>query len=168
MAYPEGIHEVNIGADAGNTKLPDGFASVLSAQCAFECFMGDADIRFVSEATRILNEKGRYGIVPLYLDNTYFVATSPYCNQQDIVIESEAKKVWRDDRFKAPFSRHYSPESFWERIYSQIPESMTGKVLYFRNLPEVMKHYPGQRIYSFFMFYCERLTRYGSASHIPQ
>jgi hypothetical protein len=118
MAYPEGIHEVNIGADAGNTKLPDGFASVLSAQCAFECFMGDADIRFVSEATRILNEKGRYGIVPLYLDNTYFVATSPYCNQQDIVIESEAKKVWRDDRFKAPFSRHYSPESFWERIYS--------------------------------------------------
>ena len=156
LAYPEGIHGINIGADAGNTKLPDAFASVLSAHCAYECFMGDADIRFVGEAARILNEKGRYGIVPLYLDDIYFVATSPYCNQQDVIIESEAKRVWRDDEYKVPFSRHYSPESFKRRIYSSIPDSMTGKVLYFRNLTDVMEHYQGQRIYCFFMFYCEK------------
>ena len=156
LVYPEGIHNINIGADAGVTKLPDSFATVLSAQCAYECFMGDADILFVREATRILTKNGRYGIVPLYLDDTYFVTTSPYCRQQDVVIDSEAKRVWRDDEFKVPFSRHYSPESFKKRVYSNVPSSMTGKLLYFRNLPDVMKHYRGQRIYCFFMFYCEK------------
>jgi len=161
LAYPKGMHGINIGANADDTTLPDAFASVLSSQCAFECFMGDADIGFVQEAARILNREGRYGIVPLYLDDTYFVATSPYCNQRDVVIEGEAKRVWRDDGYRLPFSRHYSPESFRKRIYSNVPASMTGRVLYFRNLPEVMKHYPGQLVYCFFMFYCEMKTHAG-------
>lgn len=163
LAYPEGIHGINVGADAGSTNLPDGFASVLSAHCAFECFMGSADIRFVRGAARILNEKGRYGIIPLYLDDTYYVAVSPYCNQQYVTIDSEAKRVWRDDEYKVPFARHYSPESFKKRIYSVIPESMTGKVLYFRNLTDVMKHYQGQRIYCFFMFCCAK--RFGTCDN---
>ena len=117
--------------------------------------MGDADIRFVEEASRILDRKGRYGIVPLYLEDIHFVSTSPYCNQAEVMIEPEAKKVWRDDKYKVPFSRHYSPESFVSRIYSRIPGVMEGKVLYFRNLDEVMKNYPGQRVYCFFMFHCQ-------------
>ena len=88
--------------------MPDDFASVLSLQCAYECFMGDADIRFVEEASRILDKKGRYGIAPLYLADIHFVSTSPYCNQAEVVIEPEARKVWKDDKYKVPFSRHYS------------------------------------------------------------
>jgi hypothetical protein len=156
MAYPAGFHGINIGADAGDTKLPGAFATVLSAQCAYECFMGDADIRFVKEAARILKNNGRYGIVPLYLEDEYYISTSPYCNQNDVVIEPEAKKVWRDDTFQVPFSRHYSPESFYTRIFSAIPASMTGKILYFKNLPDIMKYFERQRIYCFFMFYCEK------------
>ena len=156
FAYPEGMHGVNIGADAGDTKLPDEFASVLSLHSAFECFMGDADIQFVREAARILNKGGRYGIVPLFLDDAYFNSTSPDWNQRDVVIDPGAKKVWRDDEYRSPFSRHYSPESFGKRIFENIPEIMTGKVLYFRNLTEVMKYYQGQRIYCFFMFYCTK------------
>ena len=156
LSYPEGVHGVDIGADAGNTKLADGFCSVMSAHCAYECFMGDADVRFVGEAARILSDKGRYAIIPLYLDDTYFVATSAYSEQKGVIIESEAKKVWRDDGYKVPFSRHYSPEAFQKRIYSGIPGNMTGKVLYFRNLTDVMERYQGQLIYCFFMFYCER------------
>jgi len=156
LSFPNGINGIDIGADSGDTKLPDGFASVLSLQCAYECFMGDADIRFIKEGVRILNSNGRYGIIPLYLEDTYFVATSPYVIQQNIKIESEAKKIWRDDEYKAPFSRHYSPESFKKRIYSAIPKSMSGKVLYFRNLKDVMNHFPEQRIYCFFMFVCEK------------
>ncbi len=55
-----------------------------------------------------------------------------------------------------PFSRHYSPESFKRRVYSGIPETMSGKVLYFRNLADLMSRYQGQRIYCFFTFYCEK------------
>jgi hypothetical protein len=156
LIYPAGFHGINIGADAGDTKLPDEFATVLSAQCAYECFMGDADIRFVKEAARILKHGGRCAIVPLYLDGDYYVLTSPYCNQNEVVIEPEAKRVWRDDTFIVPFSRHYSPESFYTRIFSAIPASMSGKVLYFRNLPDIMKHFERQRIYCFFMFCCEK------------
>ena len=118
--------------------------------------MGDADIYFVEEAGRILDKKGRYGIVPLYLADVHFVSTSPYCNQAEMTIEPEARKIWRDDEYKVPFSRHYSPESFAERIQSLIPDDMEGKILYFKNLGEVMRHYQGQRIYCFFMFLCEK------------
>lgn len=156
LSFPKGINGIDIGADAGNTKLPDGFASVLSLQCAYECFMGDADIRFVREASRILDRKGRYGIVPLYLSDVHFVSTSPYCNQAEVIIEPEARKVWRDDEYKVPFSRHYSPESFAARIYSTIPADMEGKILYFKNLADMMRHYPGQKLYCFFVFLCEK------------
>ena len=117
---------------------------------------GMADILFIKEAGRISNENGRYGIVPLYLADIHFVSTSPYCNQSEVIIEPEAMKVWRDDKYKVPFSRHYSPESFAERIYSRIPDGMSGKVLYFKNLDEVMRRYHGQKIYCFFMFLCEK------------
>lgn len=159
LSFPKGINGIDIGADAGDTNLPDGFASVLSLQCAYECFMGAADILFVKEASRILNKKGRYGIAPLYLADTHFVSTSPYCKQAAVIIEPEARKVWRDDEYKVPFSRHYSPESFAERIYSRIPADMEGKVLYFKNLDEVMKKFSGQRVYCFFMFVCEKKER---------
>ena len=156
LSFPKGTNGIDIGADAGDTNLPDGFASVLSLQCAYECFMGDADIRFVEEANRILNKKGRYGIAPLYLADIHFVSTSPYCNQAEVIIEPKARRVWRDDEYKVPFSRHYSPESFAERIYSRIPDGMEGKILYFKNLDEVMRHYPGQKVYCFFMFVCDK------------
>jgi len=156
LSFPKGIIGTDIGADAGDTKLPDGFASVLSLQCAYECFMGDADIDFIKEANRILDKEGRYGIAPLYLADVHYISTSPYCNQAEIIIEPEARKVWRDDEYKVPFSRHYSPESFATRIYSTIPDDMEGKVLYFNNLADVMRHYTGQRIYCFFMFQCEK------------
>jgi hypothetical protein len=51
LSFSKGINRMDIGADAGNTRLPDDFASVLSLQCAYECFMGDADIDFVREAS---------------------------------------------------------------------------------------------------------------------
>ena len=156
LSYPEGVDGIDIGADAGDTKLQDGFASVLSLQCAYECFMGDADILFIEEANRILNYKGRYAIVPLYLADIHYVSTSPYCNQAEVVVEPEAKRVWRDDKFKVPFSRHYSPESFTERIYSRIPENMKGKMLHFNNLDDISQHYTGQRIYCYFMFVCRK------------
>jgi hypothetical protein len=158
-SYPEGLHNNKIGADAGDTKLPDAFASVMSLHCSYECFMGDADIRFVREASRILNEKGRYGIVPLYLEDTYFIATSPFCNQNYIMIDVGAKRVWRDDGYIEPLTRYYSPEAFYKRVYSVIPGDMIGKVLYFKNIKDVINHYNNQRIYCFFMFICETVEK---------
>lgn len=156
LSYPKGIHGYNIGADAGDTGLPEGFATAMALHCAYECFMGDADMRFIREASRILKPGGRYVILPLYLDKTYFVSTSPYCNQKEVTIDSGATKLWRDDSYKIPFSRHYSPESFAERIYSLVPSNMSGTVYFLRNLPDVSKSFVGQRIYCYFAFLCTK------------
>ncbi len=154
-AYPRGIHTINIGADAADTKLPDGFASVLALHCAFECFMGDTDFLFIREARRILRNNGRLGIVPLYCDDIYLVLTSPYCDQQSVTIDPAAKRVWRDDKYREPFSRHYSPEVFAKRIYSELG-NMRGKLLYISNISQLAEVYRGQRIYCYFMFYCQK------------
>lgn len=155
LSYPPGIHGINIGANAGKTFLPDGFASVLSAQCAYECFMGESDIQFLKEARRILMDGGRFGIIPLYIDDTYYIASSPYCDQRDILFDSGAKKIWRDDNYREPFSRHYSPMSFKSRIWTAIPEGIEAKIIFFKNLNEITECFPGQRIYCYFMFYCK-------------
>jgi len=160
LSYPEGVHGRNIGADAGDTKLPTSFASAMALHCAFECFMGDNDIRFVKEASRVLKPGGRCVILPLYLDETYFVATSPYCNQDEVVIDSGALKLWRDDGYHVPFSRHYSPQSFMERIYSALPDDLESTLYFVRNLPEVMQHFSGQRVYCYFVFCCEKRGRH--------
>ena len=157
ICYPEGIHGIDIGADAGNTGLPDGFASVLSAQCAYNCFMGDADIRFLREASRLLRKGGRCGIVPLCLDETYYVTRSPYLVVKDYVSDPGARCVWRDDEHRVHFSRQYSPEAFHERVFANLPSDMKGKVLYFRNLPDLMRRFPGHRIYGYFMFVAEKV-----------
>ncbi|MDR4498061.1 MAG: hypothetical protein MRK02_09115 [Candidatus Scalindua sp.] len=156
LSYPKGIHGNNIGADAGNTNLPGEFANSLAVHCAYEFFMGDSDINFIREAARILKQKGNFIILPLYLEDKFFNVTSPYCSQTDIIFDSEALKVWRDDSYKIQFSRYYSPEVFFKRIYTIIPENLDGKVYFIQNLPDVMKYYSGQRIYCYFMFYCQK------------
>jgi hypothetical protein len=118
--------------------------------------MGDVDSKFLKEAGRILNENGRFVIVPLYLANTFKVITSPLCDQRKVLIDEGAKKVWRKDEYIVPFSRNYSPESFLQRVYSNIPKDMKAKVFYFKNIEDLMKKYRGQRVYSHFMLYCEK------------
>ncbi|NER07305.1 MAG: hypothetical protein F6K17_34420, partial [Okeania sp. SIO3C4] len=97
LTYPLGINGNQIGADAGNTKLPSGFASTMSLHCAYETFEGDADIRFIHEAKRVLTEKGRLAIIPLYTDKTYFIMSSPYADLSEIELDSGAIRVWRED-----------------------------------------------------------------------
>ena len=159
LSFPQGLHGIDIGADAGDTGLPKGSFTALSLQCAYECFMGDADIRFLKEASRLLDDDGRYAITPLYLEDTHFVSTSPLCDQREVVIESEAKRVWRDDEYIVPFCRFYSPEAFYKRVYSNLPEDMDAKVYFFSNLGEIMARYPDRRIYCFFMLFGRKKTR---------
>lgn len=155
LSYPSGIHGYDIGADAGNTGLESEFASALSLQCAYETFQGDSDIRFITEAERILSPGGNLAILPLYIDSSYFILSSPYIALTQIQIDEGAIRVWREDKFREPYSRHYSPEAFAKRVYSQL-QKMHGKIIRFTNLQDVRDRYPGQRIYCDFMFFCEK------------
>jgi SAM-dependent methyltransferase len=156
LIYRPGIHGINIGGDAVATGLPDGFARAVSIQCAFELLHGETDRGFLEETARLLAPGGRAAIAPLYLDDTHFVLHSPTALPPEGSGEPGAVRVWRDDAFTAPYSRHYSPESFAERIAGRLPAGLSGCVRYASNLAEVMDAYPGQRIYSFFTFALEK------------
>lgn len=157
LSYPQGVKGKKIGANAGNTGLSNEFADSLTLHCAFECFMGNSDTEFIKEAERILKKNGKALIIPLYTANEFINLSSPYCNQNKVKIDKNAKRVWREDKYKEPFSRNYSPEAFYERVYSQMPLSLNGKILILSNLSELQNKYPGQRIYTYFMFYCEKV-----------
>ena len=152
LAYPQGVNGVNIGGDASKTPLPDQFATTLALHCAYECFQGDADILLIKESERILKSKGAIGIIPLYIDEIYYNATSPFCNQAEISFDKGAKKIWRDDQYHVPFSRHYSPDAFYQRIYQSLSPKMKGKIIFFNNFISLMNHFKGQRIYCNFLF----------------
>lgn len=156
LAYKPGISGRDIGANAAVTGLPDGFADGLALHCAYECFAGDADTGFVKEAARLLKPKGRLVILPLYIDETHFITTSPFCDQRSVPVDLGAIRVWRDDEYVVPFSRHYSPDAFFSRVYSHIPAGMSGEIYFIKNLPELMSEFPEQRIYCFFVFLCKK------------
>ena len=152
LIFKKGINGNKIGGDAGDMPVPDNFADVMTLHCAYECFRGDSDIRFIKEAGRVLKTGGRLGIVPLYIDDVYFVKTGPKCDKRKIKVESEARWIWRDDQYDSgPFSRHYSPESFKNRIIDNIV-GMNCELLFFTNLDELSDRYEGQKIYCNFMF----------------
>lgn len=167
LSYRKGRRGINIGADATDTGLPSGFCTALSAHCAYETFEGDADVRFLQEASRILNDRGRYAIAPLYLDSTYFIATSALSDQRAVEIDPGARRVWRDDDYVERFARHYSPDSFATRIYANLPSDTRARVLYVSNLVDLMTRYPGQRLYCFFVFHCEKTATNSSRDHTP-
>jgi hypothetical protein len=49
----------------------------MALHCSFEHFEGDADIRFLQEARRVLRSGGRVCILPLYLSTEYQNLTDP-------------------------------------------------------------------------------------------
>ena len=126
LIYRPGVRGINIGGDATATGLPAGFARAVSIQCAFELFFGETDRQFLEETARVLAPGGRAAITPLYLDDAHFVLHSPVALPPPGSEEPDAVRVWRDDEFRAPYSRHYSPEAFADRIASQSAAGALG------------------------------------------
>ena len=156
LSYPPGVSGRRIGADATQSGLPDAFADVLTLHCAYECFMGDADTRLLAEAARILKPGGRLVVAPLYLEDSFFNVTSPRCDQARVAIDPGAERVWRDDPWDEPFARHYSAAAFVERVWSRLPRGLNGTVLFFPDVSQLMRRYPGQLIYCFFALRCQK------------
>ena len=135
LSFPEGINEKKIGADATATPLPDGFATKIALHCAYEMFEGDADIRLIPEAERVLAPGGRMIILPLYMHNFYFADSSPLADRRGLDYQG-AVRVWRDDVHNVRFSRKYSVNAFIERVVKHLG-SLSLTIYFIENEKEV-------------------------------
>jgi len=156
LSYPQGVHGWRIGADAQEIPLPSGSVDAMSAQCAFECFEGGADAGFMREAARLLRNGGGLAIVPLYVDDTHFIATSPYSLVDSDRFDEGAAVVWRDDEYDAPFARHYSPEALADRLGATLALFSEAKVVHVTNLESLRERWPGSRLYAYFLLECRK------------
>jgi len=103
-----GIHETDIGGDAGEIPLRDESVSKMSLHNSFEHFESDADTRFILEAQRLLRPGGKILIVPLYI-------SSHYHEERDAgwIDEKGKKHLWGKG---AQFARTYDPTSLKTRV----------------------------------------------------
>jgi hypothetical protein len=106
IMFQKGVRGGNIGGDACSMPLKDGFASKIGLHCSFEHFEGNSDVKFIKEASRILQPGGKMVILPLYLFTTYAVQTNPaYMPRGGIPFERDAtlycirNKASRHQRF---------------------------------------------------------------------
>jgi hypothetical protein len=135
LGFPPGINGKKIGADATAMPIPSGFATKMVLHCAYEMFEGDADIRLLPEAYRVLAGGGKMVILPLYMHNFYFADSSPLSDRRDLDYQ-KAERVWRDDGHRVRFSRKYSVEAFSDRVVN----NLTGfklKIFHIENEKEV-------------------------------
>jgi SAM-dependent methyltransferase len=77
LIFQRGICGNTIGGDACNMPIKDGFATKMALHCSFEHFEQDSDIRFIKEASRILQKGGKLCIVPLYLSDDHIILINP-------------------------------------------------------------------------------------------
>lgn len=115
LAYPAGIHDDKIGADATSIPLPDDSITKICLHCSYETFAGNADNRFIRETERVLSPGGKMMILPLYLHNSYFVDSSPWADRRNVDYDG-APRIWRDDGHIVTFSRKYSVQAFVQRL----------------------------------------------------
>ncbi len=90
IIFSKGIHGNVIGGNADEMPVPDGFATKMALHCSFEHFEQSSDIGFLEEANRVLRNKGKVCIVPLYLSSTYTIMTNPILAPENFPFESDA------------------------------------------------------------------------------
>ena len=136
LTYDSGLQGKRIGSDATGLPLSDGFATRMALHCSFEHFEGDADIRFLQEARRVLRSGGRVCILPLYLSTEYQNLTDPVVLPKgDVPFELGAVVVGVRG-YCNRFGRVYDVRRFVSRVGENL-DSLTLKLYQVLNAAEI-------------------------------
>lgn len=132
--------------NATSTNFPDAFVKGASLHCAYEMFVGNDDVQFISEVARILAPGGKVVILPLYMHTHYCsYATPEYFGKG--YGDPIAKEYVRLDCMGVPSSRKYNAAMLKSRVLDAIiSEGMSYTLLALRNKVEL-----GEGIYCHFI-----------------
>jgi SAM-dependent methyltransferase len=120
LFFPEGLQGDTIGGDATRMAIPDGFASKMALHCSFEHFEGDADVRFIPEAARVLRPGGRLCIVPLYLFERYAIQTDPAALPRGGIAFEPDAVLYGARGWSNRHGRHYDIPHFMKRTVANL------------------------------------------------
>ena len=130
LIFQEGLYGDTIGGDAANMPIPPEFADKMALHCSFEHFEGDADIRFVHEAARVLKPNGAVCILPLYTSQIYNIVTDPVVAINENVHFEEGVHLSCIENGGNRHGRSYNAEQFVERICKQVDKGQMKLEVY--------------------------------------
>ncbi len=102
--------------DATHTHFANHSVTGMSAQSAFEMFVGNADIEFVKEAARILKSGGKAIIAPLYMHEQHLSTVSPNYYHKGFADEGSFECIRTDCRGGVPIGRFYNVDQLNQRV----------------------------------------------------
>lgn len=125
--------------NATATRFPDASVKGASLHCAYEMFVGNDDVQFISEVFRILAPGGKVVILPLYMHTHYCAySTQEYFGKG--YSDPAAKEYVRLDCMGVPSSRKYDAAMLKSRVLDIIVSNgMSYKLLALRNKAELGK-----------------------------
>lgn len=132
--------------DATATSFANASVKGASLHCAYEMFVGNNDVRFVSEVARILAPGGKVVILPLYMHTHYCAYSTPEYFGKGYS-DPSAKEYVRLDCMGVPSSRKYNAAMLKSRVLDTIvSKGMSYTLLALRNKAEL-----GEGIYCHFI-----------------
>lgn len=141
--YPEGIQNDRIGSSAAHIPLPDDSVDCMTLHCSWEHFEDGGDVDFFKESLRLLKERGRLCIIPLYLANDYAIMTSPSCwlskyrYTDEVPAFDNRAAVYINEKMKQRQSKLYSPEILASDVLHKFKEYFDIRIHHFVNQQEV-------------------------------
>lgn len=133
-------------ADATAMPFADGSMGGASLQCAYEMFLGDADMRLLPELARVLAPGSRAVVLPLYMhvQPCYYQSPEHYGKPFG---DDGAVRYLRRETWDIHSSRKYSPRTFVDRVWRPaLAAGLVPAVLVLRNRGEL-----GRGIYLHFV-----------------
>jgi len=137
--------------NATSTSFADAAVKGASLQCAFEMFMGEDDVDFITEAGRMLSPGGRLVILPLYMHTHYCAYSTPEYWGKGFS-DTNAREYVRLDCLGVPSSRKYNAAMLKRRVIDPVQEhGMQYRLLALRNKEQL-----GNGIYCHFILEISR------------
>lgn len=111
---PENASDCFIESDVSDMPFENETIDSISCQSALEVFPEDVDIKFISEACRVIKKGGKIVICPLYLNQEYCNVYGWSYFNESIEESGSSKKVRLD--YNMSFTRLYDFENLYKRI----------------------------------------------------